>query len=366
MARSAEQIVRAAEEAAGLPPGALFAVWGVESSYGRNLRLTSSAGAVGPFQILPGTARGLGIDINRSSFEEQAKAAAQYLRQGMDAYGDLGSAFKFYHGGPDTSLWGPKTRAYEGKALGLRQQWLSASGLPDVSVIREQNEALEEGRRIWEATRTVAEAHVIQVDRLAELYKAGAFGEGAQAMDTYRRAVEQSAEGLTQLRTVAEETDGVASDLGLTFASAFEDAIVQARSLREVVQGLAQDVLRIFVRQTVTAPVGGFLADLFGGLFGGARAAGGPVTGGRPYLVGERGPELFVPSASGSIVPNGATMAPRVTINNAPGMDARTRDDGQGGIMIDIIRRVLADDVARGGVGWTRGLESAYGLGRGR
>jgi hypothetical protein len=35
-----------------------------------------------------------------------------------------------------------------------------------------------------------------------------------------------------------------------------------------------------------------------------ARALGGPVSGGTPYLVGERGPELFVPSVSGGIVPN--------------------------------------------------------------
>lgn len=34
------------------------------------------------------------------------------------------------------------------------------------------------------------------------------------------------------------------------------------------------------------------------------RAAGGPVSGGSPYIVGERGPELFVPSGSGAIVPN--------------------------------------------------------------
>lgn len=37
-----------------------------------------------------------------------------------------------------------------------------------------------------------------------------------------------------------------------------------------------------------------------------ARAMGGPVTAGRMHLVGERGPELFVPGASGSIVPNHA------------------------------------------------------------
>lgn len=35
------------------------------------------------------------------------------------------------------------------------------------------------------------------------------------------------------------------------------------------------------------------------------RAHGGPVSAGRPYVVGERGPELFLPSVSGSIVPNG-------------------------------------------------------------
>ncbi|HBT75039.1 TPA: hypothetical protein DEB29_03505 [Candidatus Wolfebacteria bacterium] len=36
------------------------------------------------------------------------------------------------------------------------------------------------------------------------------------------------------------------------------------------------------------------------------RATGGPVTGGSPYMVGERGPEVFVPRSSGTIIPNGA------------------------------------------------------------
>ena len=36
------------------------------------------------------------------------------------------------------------------------------------------------------------------------------------------------------------------------------------------------------------------------------RAAGGPVTGGMPYIVGERGPELFMPGRSGTIIPNDA------------------------------------------------------------
>ena len=44
--------------------------------------------------------------------------------------------------------------------------------------------------------------------------------------------------------------------------------------------------------------------SLFGSLFGGFRASGGPVEAGRAYITGEAGRELFVPSVSGSIVPN--------------------------------------------------------------
>ena len=34
------------------------------------------------------------------------------------------------------------------------------------------------------------------------------------------------------------------------------------------------------------------------------KASGGPVKGGSPYIVGEKGPELFVPNSHGNIVPN--------------------------------------------------------------
>lgn len=41
------------------------------------------------------------------------------------------------------------------------------------------------------------------------------------------------------------------------------------------------------------------------GVFGGGKADGGPVSSGKSFVVGERGPELFVPSQSGTIIPNG-------------------------------------------------------------
>lgn len=69
--------------------------------------------------------------------------------------------------------------------------------------------------------------------------------------------------------------------------------------------------------------IAGLLASLFGAP---GRATGGPVSQARPYWVGERGPELFVPTASGRVEPVAAGGRDvRVTINlNAPvGGEAR-------------------------------------------
>lgn len=49
--------------------------------------------------------------------------------------------------------------------------------------------------------------------------------------------------------------------------------------------------------------IGSIIGSAISSLFGGFRAAGGPVTAGVPYVVGERRPELFVPRQSGTILP---------------------------------------------------------------
>ncbi|QYE33700.1 tail tape measure protein [Polymorphobacter sp. PAMC 29334] len=67
------------------------------------------------------------------------------------------------------------------------------------------------------------------------------------------------------------------------------------------------------------------LASAAGSLFGGApgRATGGPVTGGSAYLVGERGPELFVPTTAGRIGTGGGQGGPvSITVNVAAPRDA--------------------------------------------
>jgi lambda family phage tail tape measure protein len=66
-----------------------------------------------------------------------------------------------------------------------------------------------------------------------------------------------------------------------------------------------------------------------GSVFGGGRAAGGPVASGTTYLVGERGPELFMPGRSGTIVPNGAMGGTNVVVNVDAGGTSVQGDQAQ-------------------------------------
>ncbi len=58
------------------------------------------------------------------------------------------------------------------------------------------------------------------------------------------------------------------------------------------------------------------LGSLIGSIFGlPGRATGGPVAPGRPYLVGERGPELFVPTSAGQVDAGGGSGARSVNVS---------------------------------------------------
>jgi len=61
---------------------------------------------------------------------------------------------------------------------------------------------------------------------------------------------------------------------------------------------------------------------------------GGPVSSGRPYLVGEKGPELMVPRGSGTIVPNnklgGGGVVVNQTINLSAGVSQTVRAEVMG------------------------------------
>ena len=97
----------------------------------------------------------------------------------------------------------------------------------------------------------------------------------------------------------------------------------------------------------------GFMASFAKAITG--RASGGPVSKNTPYIVGERGPELFVPGSSGGIVPNHAMMGGGMTVAPVYNIDARgaTADlqSALPGILQENNRRIFEELDRRYGVG---------------
>jgi len=124
-----------------------------------------------------------------------------------------------------------------------------------------------------------------------------------------------------------------AQSFGVHMGRAFEGAIVYGDSFSNVLRGLLADLENAILKTLVwkelfnatkgMTGVGGFFNSFFKGLAG--FAAGGSVTGRDPIIVGEKGPEIFYPAVSGTIIPNNRLGA-NVTVNNY--IDARGADVG--------------------------------------
>jgi TP901 family phage tail tape measure protein len=167
----------------------------------------------------------------------------------------------------------------------------------------------------------------------------------ASAASGYSATLEYSKQLTEQQKQQQELADGIANTVGSGMASAF-DALIEGSenfgaSLRKIASGVLKDIakqlIQIYViNQAINAISslfgpktsgfapgargfgggfgGGFDAGIpaignttnFASAFGGKRAMGGSVTGGRSYMVGERGPELFSPGRSGGIAPTGS------------------------------------------------------------
>ncbi len=141
-----------------------------------------------------------------------------------------------------------------------------------------------------------------------------------EAMDLTKKASEEQLELLEDIR------DGFKS-VGSTIVEAFMSGKSAAQAFKSALSSLLQKLASrsldkfldtIFKSDMKGAPslFENFMSNVpvLGGLFG-KRAGGGPVNSGSPYIVGERGPELFVPSMSGQVVPNYA-MGGATTVNN--------------------------------------------------
>jgi hypothetical protein len=125
----------------------------------------------------------------------------------------------------------------------------------------------------------------------------------ANGIEAGRPQVQANIAGVTG--DVKGPFDDLASSLGQQFSSMFEGLITGTKSAGEAIKGLLQNLGKLLINKAFSALFGGMGGGgFFSSLFGGFRANGGPVSGGKAYVVGERGPELMVPGMSGTVISN--------------------------------------------------------------
>ena len=236
-----------------------------------------------------------------------------------------------------------------------------------------------------EALKVIEDALKISLDRHREYYDELKIRE-ADATLGAQKAIEDY---IDNAQNMAQQMHGA---IGTAFSS-IEDAFVSLAttgkwSWQDLANSIIAEITRIVVQMTILKAIMGFMGkspvDMGGGsglLLGGAasvagmgggsgltmgggglgggsglsmgggtglilpgRASGGPVNMGQSYMVGERGPELFTPRASGAITKNSALAAPtpivqHITLSgNAP----------QSGPDRDAMRRIFKDGVRQG------------------
>ncbi|CAM3885396.1 lytic transglycosylase domain-containing protein [Roseateles saccharophilus] len=121
-----DPVFQAAAQRFGVDPDLLRAQAHVESGFDSGA--VSPKGAVGLMQILPSTAKALGVDPTDPA--QSILGAAALMRQNLDRYqGNLEAAVAAYHGGTDPANWGPKTQGYVTKVANTFQAIKGNAGM---------------------------------------------------------------------------------------------------------------------------------------------------------------------------------------------------------------------------------------------
>ena len=135
---------------------------------------------------------------------------------------------------------------------------------------------------------------------------------------------------------IVESTKGIKTafeQIGDSIATGVSDALVGAiqgtKSLGEAAKSILNDISSQLIRLGVNTLLKGTGLGIFSNLTG--FAAGGRPPVGKPSIVGERGPEIFVPSTAGTIIPNDKIASGGMTNNIVVNVSMEGGVDAQGG-----------------------------------
>jgi len=153
----------------------------------------------------------------------------------------------------------------------------------------------------------------IELDKLTTLHKTQ--DATAQTLRDNEALIEKQKEQEKLAEKINEQQEKIKDAIRNGVVTAIEGAIDGSKSLAESFSGLLKQLAMMIIKQKL---IGNFASMGGGGILGliPGLANGGPARGGRPHIIGERGPELFVPRSSGTVVPNHALGGnANVTVN---------------------------------------------------
>ena len=120
-------------------------------------------------------------------------------------------------------------------------------------------------------------------------------------------AMAKMSDEMAQIISRNEELNNSFDAIGQSVSNSFKGMLTGAMSFKDSMKGIISAVIdelwKLFVVQQIVGVVKSAMGSVFGVQVPG-KAIGGSVGKNRPYMVGEQGPELFIPGGSGTIIPN--------------------------------------------------------------
>lgn len=196
--------------------------------------------------------------------------------------------------------------------------------LERAELLEKQRDAQERINALIEATPTAQ----IEKQRDDMILLAGAFESGRLSVEQYYEAVVAGLPKLKEpLNEMTEFSKQAARNMQDAMGSFFFDTMQGkmndlAGNFKKTIDKMVADLLASQLMNWLTGDfgktgqMGGALGNIFGSIFGGSRAIGGPVSAGSAYRVGEHGEEIFIPQSSGTVVPADRASSRSVVVNN--------------------------------------------------
>lgn len=282
--------------------------------------------------------------------QEKAALAAKIYRDVLNPISDAQKQFDEYSKAIET----------------FRLTFDTAPGAPVLSdaaiEIAKSNEAIRLGLinvgEAFDETKDKSNEYGFEIERLAGLFAKPRdevlelalamrqFGEDSnKSAEEIDAAITRMKESFGQFnefeKQVLESMEAIRSGVEASLTDIFESAIDGTSSFRDAFLGILKVIRREIIRTFIVAQLLKALGGVFSGFtgfgggtggvettlfdsFGDALAHGGPAKKGGAFLVGEEGPELFVPGATGTIVPNNelAGFGGQIVLNVTTGVQA--------------------------------------------